>query len=112
VVVVERAWSFGDDELDSISRVGQITRSVRLVACTDPAAHSCQASLSWSPSSAQQLKQRFAIDLVFFERIDELSEAVRLEPSTNIAHITHCSSSSSALASFRSAVSKPSVNQP
>jgi hypothetical protein len=32
VVVVERAWSFGDDELDSISRVGQITRSVRLVA--------------------------------------------------------------------------------
>ena len=59
-----------------------------------------------------QFKQRFAIDLVLFERIGEASEAVRLEPRANVPHLAHRSSSSSALASLRSGVSKPSVNQP
>ena len=58
-----------------------------------------------------QLKQRFAIDLIFLEGINEPSETVRLEPSANIAHLTHRSSPSSALAALRSTVSKPSVNQ-
>jgi hypothetical protein len=59
-----------------------------------------------------QLEQRFAIDLIVFKGVGEASEAVRLELRANVADLAHCSSSSSALASLRSAVSKPSVNQP
>src|SRR5580704_5629177 len=56
------------------------------------------------------LTEQFNIDVVSLEGVRVLSEPDPIEPSTYLAHDASCSNS--ALASFRSSVSNPSVNQP
>ncbi len=58
-----------------------------------------------------QLTQRVAIDLVVGEHLDPPLEAVSRQPVADLGQRLHRNSSSSAFASMRSGVSKPSVNQ-
>jgi hypothetical protein len=56
------------------------------------------------------LAEQIDIDVVSLEGVRILSESDPIEPSAYLAHDASCSNS--ALASFRSSVSKLSVNQP
>ena len=56
------------------------------------------------------LSEQINVDVVGLEGVGILAKAVRLQPFPDLAHALSCSSS--ALASVRSSVSKPSVNQP
>jgi hypothetical protein len=55
------------------------------------------------------LPEKVHVDVVGLEGVGILAKADRLEPFSDLAHALSCSSS--ALASFKSRVSKPSVNQ-
>src|SRR5215472_1782432 len=56
------------------------------------------------------LSEQINIDVVGLEGVGILAKAVRLQPFPDLAHALSCSSS--AFASFRSSVSKPSLNRP
>jgi hypothetical protein len=56
------------------------------------------------------LLEQIRVNVVGCERLGILAEADPLQPSSHFAHAVSCSSS--ALACFKSSVSKPSVNQP
>jgi hypothetical protein len=56
------------------------------------------------------LLEQIHLDVIGLEGIGILAKADRLQPFSDLAHALSCSSS--ALASFKSNVSKPSVNQP
>src|SRR5262249_1541088 len=56
------------------------------------------------------LPKQINVKIVGLEGISILAEANRFQPFAHLAHTASCSSS--AFASFRSRVSKPSVNQP
>ena len=59
-------------------------------------------------NSVIELSEQINVDIVRMKCVGILSEANRFQPLAHAAHIASCSSS--ALASFRSSVSKPSVN--
>ena len=54
--------------------------------------------------------EQIHVDVVSLEGVGILGKTDRLQPFSDLAHALSCSSS--ALASFKSSVSKPSVNQP
>jgi hypothetical protein len=56
------------------------------------------------------LPEQIHVDIVCYERVGILREADCLQPVADPVHGASCSKS--ALAAMRSAVSKPSVNQP
>jgi hypothetical protein len=56
------------------------------------------------------LLEKLHVDVVGLEGVGILAEPDDLQPFPDLAHALSCSSS--ALASFKSSVSKPSVNQP
>src|SRR6516164_5125064 len=56
------------------------------------------------------LPKQINVKIVGLEGIGVLSEADDIQPFADLTHVTSCSKS--ALASFRSRVSNPSVNQP
>ena len=58
-----------------------------------------------------EIGQEAQIDVVRFKRVAVLSETQRPQLLANIAHIFVPNSKSNAFASFKSFVSKPSVNQ-
>jgi hypothetical protein len=56
------------------------------------------------------LPEKVHVDIVGFEDVGILAKPDRLKRFLDLTHAVSCSSS--ALASFKSSVSKPSVNQP
>jgi hypothetical protein len=56
------------------------------------------------------LPEKVHVDVVRLEGVAMLAKTDRLQPFPDLAHGLSCSSSD--LASFKSSVSKPSVNQP
>src|SRR5215469_8506562 len=56
------------------------------------------------------LSEEINVDVIDLEGVGILAKADRLQPFPDLAHALSCSSS--ALASSRSSVSKPSLNQP
>jgi hypothetical protein len=61
-------------------------------------------------SLVMDLLEKIHVDVIGLEGVGILAKPDGLESFANLAHALSCSSS--ALASFKSSVSKPSVNQP